>query len=86
MPSNAEAGNYKLRVEGRLDELVSGNIFFNETEIEFTPKHASIFIQMSKPIYRQEQLGILEKLIFICNSLHYFFGTDICLNSDLYGP
>ncbi|XP_059162064.1 alpha-2-macroglobulin-like [Physella acuta] len=56
MPTNAEFGKYRLRVEGQLDERVSGNVFFNETDIEFTPKHASVFIQMSKPIYKQEQM------------------------------
>lgn len=56
MPSNAKYGQYKLRIEGRLDELVSGNVFFNETDIEFTAKRASLFIQMSRPIYRQEQI------------------------------
>ncbi|CAG5133427.1 unnamed protein product, partial [Candidula unifasciata] len=55
MPSNAEHGQYKLRIEGKLDERISGNIFSNETDIEFSTKRASLFIQMSKPIYRQEQ-------------------------------
>lgn len=61
MPSNAPDGSYKLRIEGKLDERISGNVFSNETDIEFTTKRASLFIQMSKPIYKQQQTGkILE--------------------------
>ncbi|KAK7114537.1 CD109 antigen-like [Littorina saxatilis] len=55
MPSNAQFGNYRLRVEGTLDKENTGNIFQNETDIEFSAKQASLFIQMSQPIYRQEQ-------------------------------
>ena len=57
MPSNAQPGKYKLRLQGRLDALVSGNIFTNETDIEFSKKKVSLFIQMSRPLYRQEQMG-----------------------------
>ncbi|XP_076469788.1 CD109 antigen-like [Babylonia areolata] len=55
MPSNAQFGNYRLRVEGSLDREATGNIFVNETDIEFSSKQASLFIQMSQPIYRQGQ-------------------------------
>ncbi|KAK3086321.1 hypothetical protein FSP39_016806 [Pinctada imbricata] len=53
MPSNSLTGQYKLRVEGKSGD--AGNVFFNETDIMFTPKQASCFIQLSKPIYRQGQ-------------------------------
>ncbi|PVD21251.1 hypothetical protein C0Q70_19422 [Pomacea canaliculata] len=55
MPSNAQFGKYRLRLEGSLNSDSSGTIFMNETEIEFSSKQASLFIQMSQPIYRQEQ-------------------------------
>lgn len=57
MPSNAQFGSYRLRVEGSLDKEATGNIFMNETDIEFSAKQASLFIQMSQPIYRQGQRG-----------------------------
>ena len=56
MPSNAQEGNYKVKVEGGL-ESGAGYAFYNETDIEFDPKQASVFIQLSKPIYRQGQTG-----------------------------
>lgn len=58
MPSNAQFGNYRLRIEGSLDKEATGNIFMNETDIEFSAKQASLFIQMSQPIYRQTQTGM----------------------------
>ena len=57
MPQNALPGQYFLRVLGRLEDGSGGNIFFNETEIEFDSKQASLFIMMSKPMYRQGQMG-----------------------------
>ena len=57
MPSNAHFGNYRLRVEGSLDKEGTGNIFMNETDIEFSTKQASLFTQMSQPMYRQGQKG-----------------------------
>ncbi|XP_055892053.1 C3 and PZP-like alpha-2-macroglobulin domain-containing protein 8 isoform X3 [Biomphalaria glabrata] len=55
MPSNAQEGKYRLRVEGRLNEQDTGNIWQNETDIDFTTKQASLFLQMSRPLYRQGQ-------------------------------
>ncbi|KAK6185943.1 hypothetical protein SNE40_008070 [Patella caerulea] len=56
MPQNAPAGSYKLRLEGTLNGGISGYIFYNETDILFDTKQASMFIQMSKPLYKQGQL------------------------------
>lgn len=55
MPANAQDGKYKLKVEGMLDGGQGGYAFFNETDLQFDAKQASVFIQMSKPIYRQGQ-------------------------------
>ncbi|XP_005101040.1 CD109 antigen [Aplysia californica] len=56
MPQNALPGSYEFRVEGRLTTHGSGIVFTNQTRIEFSPKYISLFIQMSKPIYKQEQM------------------------------
>ncbi|WAR12173.1 CPMD8-like protein [Mya arenaria] len=55
MPANAQAGRYKIKVEGMLDGGAGGYAFYNETDIAFDAKQASVFIQLSKPIYRQGQ-------------------------------
>ena len=60
MPHSALPGTYQLRVEGRLTEQGSGAVFSNQTTIEFSPKYVSLFIQMSKPIYKQQQKGKTE--------------------------
>ena len=57
MPGNAQKGNYILKLEGSEYGSTSGNIFYNETSLEFDTKQASLFIQLSKPIYRQSQTG-----------------------------
>lgn len=57
MPTNSSDGQYRLRVEGKIDTEDGGNIWQNETDIEFSTKQASLFIQMSRPIYRQGQMG-----------------------------
>ncbi|KAL8613871.1 hypothetical protein ACOMHN_032861 [Nucella lapillus] len=53
VPENTPEGKYRLRLEGSLAHSTFGNIFENETDIEFGTKHASLFIQMNKPLYRQ---------------------------------
>ena len=66
MPANSQPGKYQLRVEGRLREEDSGNIWQNTTEIEYSSKQASLFIQMSRPLYKQGQQGIyLYSQIFL---------------------
>jgi hypothetical protein len=57
--------HYRLRVEGKVGD--SKNAFFNESDIGFDPKQASVFIQLSKPIYRQGQNGEFQnKQWFYC--------------------
>lgn len=63
MPSNSQRGHYKLRVEGKAGD--SGNVFFNETDIGFDPKQASVFIQLSKPIYKQGQNGRQPQALYV---------------------
>jgi hypothetical protein len=59
IPNNVRRGNYRLRVEGKLE---TGEVkFINETSIIFQQKAVSIIIQLDRPEYMQES---------ICN---YFF-------------
>lgn len=55
MPANAQRGNYKVKVEGMLEGGKGGYAFYNETDIDFDAKQASLFIQLSKPIFKQGQ-------------------------------
>lgn len=55
MPKNALAGQYKVKVEGQLVDNPSGYVFYREADLLFDSKQASVFIQMSKPVYCQGQ-------------------------------
>ena len=57
MPSNAQNGRYQVKVEGILQGGSGGYVFYNVTDIPFDAKQASVFIQLSRPIYRQGQTG-----------------------------
>jgi hypothetical protein len=84
MPGNAQKGNYILKLEGSEYGSTSGNIFYNETSLEFDPKQASLFIQLSKPIYRQSQTG--KSFYFECTNCHFIFLiTDLNFNILNFG-
>lgn len=55
MPKNALPGNYKVKVEGQLSDNPAGFVFYREADVLFDSKQASVFIQMSKPVYCQGQ-------------------------------
>ena len=57
MPANAQPGHYTIKIEGMLNGGAGGYAFYNETTIDFDAKQASVFIQLSKPIYKQGQTG-----------------------------
>ena len=57
MPSNAQHGKYQVKVEGMLEGESGGYVFYNVTDIPFDAKQASVFIQLSRPIYKQGQTG-----------------------------
>jgi hypothetical protein len=57
MPANAQPGSYTIKIEGMLNGGEGGYAFYNETKIDFDAKQASVFIQLSKPIYKQGQTG-----------------------------
>ena len=74
VPGNTPNGKYRLRLEGTLAHTTFGFIFQNETDIEFSTKQASLFIQMSKPLYRQGDKGQSSfcLLVFVFSSLFLF--------------
>ncbi|KAK4884325.1 hypothetical protein RN001_000596 [Aquatica leii] len=53
IPSTSAPGEYKLRVEGLYENTLGGAAFSNETELAFSQRSMTIFIQMDKPIYMQ---------------------------------
>ena len=57
IPFQVEAGNYQLKVEGQTMGGTNAIVFQNATDIVFDAKAVSVFIQLSRPIYRQGQTG-----------------------------
>ena len=57
MPASAQDGKYQVKTEGMLVGGSGGYVFYNVTDIPFDAKQASVFIQLSRPIYRQGQTG-----------------------------
>lgn len=57
VPPNSVPGDYKLHIEGLyLDNPFGGRAFFNETQLVFSKRFMTIFIQMDKPVYMQGQI------------------------------
>lgn len=55
VPPTAISGTYKLWVEGNVNEFFGGNVFHNETYLEFVQRSMTIFITTDKPVYMQGQ-------------------------------
>ncbi|UYV64761.1 Tep6, partial [Cordylochernes scorpioides] len=55
VPATSVAGSYRLRVEGNVNSVLGGTAFHNETELEFSQRSMTIFIQTDQPIYKQGQ-------------------------------
>ncbi|XP_037302651.1 CD109 antigen-like [Manduca sexta] len=56
VPPTTVPGDYKLRVEGLyLDTPFGGRAFVNETQLTFSKRFMTIFIQTDKPVYMQGQ-------------------------------
>ncbi|XP_012233435.2 CD109 antigen [Linepithema humile] len=53
MPSTSVGGHYKLRIEGLYNNLEGGQAFLNETNLIFSQRSMTIFIQLDKPVYMQ---------------------------------
>ncbi|XP_069113947.1 CD109 antigen-like [Argopecten irradians] len=86
MPQNSQTGDYKLRVEGTIDGGSSGNVFENETSIEFHPKQASLFIQLSKPIFRQGQKVYFRVVPILPNLMPKYGSMTIYVNDPTGFP
>ena len=57
VPKTSVEGQYRLRVEGNDNGLVGGTAFVNETDVRFSLRAMTIFIQTDKPVYMQGQTG-----------------------------
>ncbi|KPM04684.1 LDL, Prenyltransferase and alpha-2-macroglobulin domain-containing protein [Sarcoptes scabiei] len=55
MPNTALPGDYKLWIEGNVNEYFGGNVFHNESRLEFVQRFMTIFITTDKPVYMQGQ-------------------------------
>jgi CD109 antigen len=80
MPNNVRQGNYKLRIEGKLEtgELTFSNVSY----LIFQQKAVSIIIQLEKPDYRD--LSVLRfRVIPVYPDLGAYFGT---LDAFLIAP
>ncbi|CAH2000434.1 unnamed protein product [Acanthoscelides obtectus] len=53
VPSTSAPGEYKLRVEGLYVDELGGAQFINETNLIFSQRSMTIFIQLDKPVYMQ---------------------------------
>ena len=59
IPTTSVKGHYKLRVEGLYAGIAGGVAFANETDLEFSQRSMTIFIQTNKPIYKQGEQGFI---------------------------
>lgn len=60
IPPTSVPGDYKLRVEGLYDGVTGGVAFLNETQLMFSQRSMTIFIQTDKPIYKQSETSKLN--------------------------
>ena len=72
VPNNIRNGTYRLTIEGKL--LTGERKFSNISELIFEQKALSIFIQLDRPIYRQETI-IQFRCIPIYPDLRGYFHT-----------
>ncbi|GIZ00393.1 CD109 antigen [Caerostris extrusa] len=55
VPTTSVPGAYNLRVEGNVNGVLGGTAFINETQLTFSQRSMTIFIQTDKPVYKQGQ-------------------------------
>lgn len=80
MPDNAQPGSYTLRVEGSHNQVIGGNMFENETDIMFDIKQVSIFIETSKPLYKQGQNGMQSTQLMCYEIISFQFHSSLKIN------
>lgn len=74
IPQYAPPGNYTLRIVGSTTDVMSGNLFENETSLIFSSKQASVFITTNKPLYYQAQ-NVSFRIIPVKPNLLMAFGS-----------
>lgn len=47
-----------MKVEGLYDKISGGIAFINETDLTFSQRSMTVFIQTDKPIYMQGEIGV----------------------------
>ncbi|GFQ66757.1 CD109 antigen [Trichonephila clavata] len=55
IPPTSLPGSYRLRVEGGIQGVLGGSAFHNESDLHYSQRSMTIFIQTDQPIYRQGQ-------------------------------
>lgn len=55
VPATSISGSYRLKVEGNINGVIGGTAFSYETELEFSQRSMTIFIQTDRPLYMQGQ-------------------------------
>ncbi|KFM78457.1 hypothetical protein X975_17273, partial [Stegodyphus mimosarum] len=53
VPPTSLLGSYRLKVEGDVHGILGGRAFYNETDLHYSQRSMTIFIQTDKPIYMQ---------------------------------
>ncbi|XP_055936007.1 CD109 antigen-like isoform X2 [Argiope bruennichi] len=71
IPPTILPGSYRLRVDGGFEGLLEGGEFHNETELTYSQRSMTIFIETNQPIYRQGQ-NILFRAIPVTTDLRAF--------------
>lgn len=56
VPPTSVPGEYKLRVEGLYENVLGGIAFANETDLIFSQRSMTIFVQLDKPVYKQGEM------------------------------
>lgn len=57
IPPTSQIGAYKLKVEGDVHGVLGGKAFSNETDLQYSQRSMTIFVQTDKPIYMQGETG-----------------------------
>ncbi|CAF1920706.1 unnamed protein product [Rotaria magnacalcarata] len=80
VPQNAPNGSYTIYVRGTLPD--GDVVFYNETNVIFHAKSLSIFIQLDKPMYKNDQ-EVHFRCIPVYSDLRGYFST---VNVYIIGP
>lgn len=59
VPPTSVPGEYKLKVEGLYENVLGGAAFVNETDLFFSQRSMTIFVQLDKPVYKQGETSMV---------------------------